>query len=181
VLVALGAAAVSWAGEPDEDDARPAAKQNSWFGGWFGSKPKPAATPAKGDKAKSDKTDAKGKDATARGAAVVDTAAAVRAREEAAYLRRLEVCDRIREIAESTNDEKLYSLATELSQRVWDVYTQRTAHLPSGRGDLDLDEQLLEKNLSPGGAAGSRPPSPLTHAATGKGGNSRAAAREEQP
>jgi hypothetical protein len=55
----------------------------------------------------------------------------MRAREETKYLRRLQVCDRLQEIAEDTNNPNLRRRAEELKARAWDLYHKRTAHVPA--------------------------------------------------
>jgi hypothetical protein len=74
-----------------------------------------------------------------------EDSAAVRKREEAAYFRRLNVCDKLKEIGYQTGDAPLQELADQLAQRAFDVYVARVANLPPSRGEGDLDEQLLHK------------------------------------
>jgi hypothetical protein len=69
-----------------------------------------------------------------------DTAAALRAQEEANLLRRLNACNRLREVAVQTGDEKLEQLADELEKRAGAVFTARTTVLAGGKslaGDED--------------------------------------------
>ena len=73
-------------------------------------------------------------------------AASALAREQAAFQRRVAVCDRLREIAIETNDTELDQLAQELNARAWAVYKQRTAKLEAAK-EKDLDEQILDKKL----------------------------------
>jgi len=51
------------------------------------------------------------------------------AREEAAFTRRLAVCDKLKQIAMETNDPKLQHEAELLEERATSVYHQRTDHL----------------------------------------------------
>ena len=74
-------------------------------------------------------------------------AASARAREQAAFQRRVAVCDRLREIAIETNNTELDQLAQELNARAWAVYKQRTAKLEAPAKEKDLDEQILDKKL----------------------------------
>ena len=60
-----------------------------------------------------------------------ETAAAVRAQEEANLLRRLAVCDRIKQIALEQGDAKLEDEAIRMEQKAEDVYRQRTKNLAS--------------------------------------------------
>ena len=55
-----------------------------------------------------------------------DTAAALRAQEEANFLRRLAVCTKLREMALQTGDESLEQLADELEKKAGTVYKART-------------------------------------------------------
>ena len=61
-----------------------------------------------------------------------DTAAAVRAQEEANFLRRLAVCDKLREMANQTSDESLERQSYSLQQKAESVYKQRTSAGPIG-------------------------------------------------
>jgi cell division protein FtsN len=56
-----------------------------------------------------------------------DTAAAVRAQEEANFLRRMAVCDKLQQMANETGDESLEKQALALQQKAESVYKQRTA------------------------------------------------------
>jgi hypothetical protein len=55
-----------------------------------------------------------------------ETTAALRAQEEANLMRRLEVCDRLKQIALEQGDSKLEEEAIRLEKRAEDVYKQRT-------------------------------------------------------
>jgi hypothetical protein len=69
------------------------------------------------------------------------------AREQAAFQRRVAVCDRLREVAIETNDTELDQMAQELNARAWAVYKQRTAKLEAAPREKDLDERILDKKL----------------------------------
>jgi hypothetical protein len=56
-----------------------------------------------------------------------DTAAATRAQEEANFLRRLAVCDKLQQMANETGDESLEKQAMLLQQKAQSVYKERTA------------------------------------------------------
>ncbi|MBX7105070.1 MAG: hypothetical protein K1X57_13375 [Gemmataceae bacterium] len=56
-----------------------------------------------------------------------ETSAALRAQEEADLLRRLAVCDRIKQIALEKGDNKMEDEAIRLEQRAEEVYKQRVA------------------------------------------------------
>ena len=124
-LAALFCAAltVSVAVADDTDDGKtpPANKGSWWPGGWFGSQTKPEE---KKPTAKAEPAD--------EGPSLADRAAEARLREQKAYLRRLEACDRLQEIAIETNDAALQRQVEQLTQQVFEVYKQRTASPVSG-------------------------------------------------
>ena len=72
-----------------------------------------------------------------------DTAAALRAQEEANLLRRLAACDRLREMAVQNGDERLEQLADELEKKAGSVFTARTTVLAGGKSlAADSDQRL---------------------------------------
>jgi hypothetical protein len=166
----LGAAAATAA---DRDTAADSSSP-SWFSRWFGwgakpeePKPAPARQKAAAPKAVKPPT-------------LVDTAAAERAREQETLLRRLEVCDRLMQIAVDLKDEDLERQIEQLEERARTAYAQRTAYLPAGGAQLELDAQILEKHL--GATAGPDQPSEAS-TSTANGGNafSRTAAEGVKP
>jgi len=126
VALAAGLTAVAAAGEPD-DAPPPVDRGNAAYHRWNGGpmeKPKPPAPPPSAlAKAKAN-----------------DTAAALRAQEEANFLRRLAACDRLRRLALETNDDTLEKQADELQQKADSVYRQRTARLTGGKVQIDDPE-----------------------------------------
>lgn len=72
-------------------------------------------------------------------AKALDTQAAVRAQEEANFLRRLAACDRLRQLALDTGDDSLEKLADDLQQKAESVFKVRTANLAMGKVDGDAD------------------------------------------
>ncbi len=54
-------------------------------------------------------------------------------REQAAYLRRLAVCDQMREIALKNNDENLNRQADELQAQAWAIYSKHTGSFATGK------------------------------------------------
>jgi hypothetical protein len=72
-----------------------------------------------------------------------EKAAAIRAREEAKYLRRLQVCYRLEEIAEDSNNADLRRRVNELKARAEDLYMKRTAHLHQLPSDVRASESAL--------------------------------------
>jgi hypothetical protein len=141
LLLGLGVTAL--ADEPADGTAPAARPNNGWYGHLFFSNGKaaPAPVPVRNDK-KADSKGTKPAEAPVKVAPVVDEAAQQRNREEAAYLRRLAVCDKLKQIAYQTNDEKLQRQAEQLDERVWEVYSQRISHLPVGRTDLEREACL---------------------------------------
>lgn len=70
-----------------------------------------------------------------------------------AWLRRLEVCDKLREVALRTGDEDLARQADLLEQRVWDTYVLQT-----GGKSRPIEERILDRHLGLDAAAvGERP------------------------
>jgi hypothetical protein len=66
-----------------------------------------------------------------------ETAAAMRAQEEANLLRRLAVCDRLKQLALELGDSGLEEEAMRLEQKATEVYRKRTQHLPAGKALKD--------------------------------------------
>ncbi len=62
------------------------------------------------------------------------------------YLRRLDACDRLRQIADMNGDEELRNRAEVLQTRAKDIYVQRT-----NLGTANVDEEMLERKLAPNG------------------------------
>lgn len=105
-----------------------------------GSKAKaPAAAPAK-SQAAADKPAAEEKP-------VVEKAADRFEREQRAFLRRLAVCDRLRQIAIQTNDEGLFRQADQLQEQAWSLCLERTGMVPVEDEALPVDEAILDQRL----------------------------------
>lgn len=115
----LGLAVSVAAAEERDDGPKPASSGSGGWGGWFGGKDKPEAKKEAVDK-------------PAPGPSAAERAEAVRQLELKNYLRRIDVCDRLAQVAEDTNDQKLLSQVEEMKERVWAVYQQRTANLAPG-------------------------------------------------
>jgi hypothetical protein len=93
--------------------------QNPAFARWGGpytERPKPPPLPA----------------SAAAKAKAGDTAAALRAQEEANFLRRMAVCDKLQRMANETGDESLEKQALLLQQKAESVYKERTAAASEG-------------------------------------------------
>ena len=127
LLLASLAAAVQAAERPLITPSPFDGSQNAAFRRWGGvsvnrpKAPPPPATPAA-------KTQA------------IDTAAAVRAQEEANFLRRLAVCDRLRQLALETGDETLERKADALQEKSETVYKKRTADASTSASRSDTDQ-----------------------------------------
>jgi hypothetical protein len=174
LLVVVGTAAVGAAAD-DEDDSKSNSKQgSSWFnfGNWFGTDKKPAdpgpSSRTEGRQAGSTERRQPGgpkrgktgeKDAVNKEPVVEtrpnanDLAVRRRALEQDALLRRQDVCDRLAEVAMQTNNAELANLAEQLKQRAWEVYTRRTANLPTVAQAAGYDLDPTAGN-APGGGAG---------------------------
>ncbi len=85
-----------------------------------------------------------------RAPSVVESAMALRRREETALHRRLAVCLRLMEIADRTHDPDLRRQAEELDALAWDTYNLRTAHMASGALSGGPDEETLARRAGPG-------------------------------
>src|SRR5260370_16767066 len=153
-VVGLGVA-VTRAEEDDNADSR--SKSSGWtptwqwkpLGNWFGSQEVKKAV-EKQVLPKPEPTAAKKPTAPVRPASLVDEAAAKRGQEEAALLRRLQACDKLREIAIQTKDDALLRRAEELEDRAHATYAHRTASLPSAAPTFQSDEQTIDRYLGAG-------------------------------
>jgi hypothetical protein len=101
---------VAVAGDADKDTV--ANNTRWWSGGWFAGKPKveekkPVAKALPVEEAPAERT------------------ADVRVREQKAYLRRLQVCDQLLEIAINTHDATLEEQVQQLNQQAYEVYNKR--------------------------------------------------------
>jgi hypothetical protein len=104
----------------------------------------------------------------------MDEAAAQRKVEEGKYLRRLEVCDKLHDIAEAANDSALQRRADELQNRAFEIYKRRTAHCPASRAVFESDRKTLEKHLGSGAPVPATPAGSALITVTGKEGRSTA-------
>jgi hypothetical protein len=139
LLLALGVAAAPAASPRDDDDedAKPTGPAPWPRDGWnpalarlFGqSDKKPAPKPDK-DKEKDKKAD----EPAPRPA---ESAARLRALEEAKLRRRQDVCLRLREIAREAHDDALERKALELDGLAWEIYLEHTRRLPAVASDAE--------------------------------------------
>jgi hypothetical protein len=136
LLMGLGVAvATTRAGDYYEDES---SEPKGLLSGVFGEKPKSQATKSQANRSKSSKNSKNGKNAseatpkpvpTAEGG-YVEQAAAEQQRRMNALIRRMEVCDRLRMIADQTGNEALMLQANELEERANALYRNQMAGLP---------------------------------------------------
>jgi hypothetical protein len=176
LLVAL-TAAVAFAGE-GAGKSRRFGSGEGLIGKWFSSREaEPAPKPQPKPKKKGEKDPA-----PEEAVKPPPNLAEERAREEAALLRRLAVCDKLMDIAIRTNDAELLRRAEQLDERARMTYSERTAHLPTSRPVFHSDEQVLDKHLGPGTAATRRAErSDAAARSAGKEASRHAALKEETP
>jgi hypothetical protein len=152
LFAGLVATAPALAAETGRDDAGPAVPESnhpSWFSRWFsfGSKKsdnKPAEHPA--DEAKEHPA-----------VNEVDQIAAQRQREELALMRRLDVCDKLQEIASQTGDESLLAEAQKLAEDAGRVYDQHMARFVAGGAPVKSHASTGDKQNELTAAAERRP------------------------
>ena len=137
-VAVLLAGLAATAAHGDDGDLHSAAPQpKMWWDGWF-----TAAAP------KPDKKDDKKPDTvipvTTPAPSSVERAAASRQRERADMNRRMEVCDRLTEVAVEHNDTAMQTQVDQLRDRVWQLYQQRTAGLPAS-GSPAADEPDMDR------------------------------------
>lgn len=178
MAVGQGAAVVGAAEDEAGGTSAPSARASTWHWrpiiGGFGSKEEKKATDKK-PLPTSGHTPAKKPIAPA---SVLDEAAAERGREEAALLRRLQACDKLKEMALRTNDNDLLRLAEQLEERAQKVYAHRTARLAGGAGSFESDETTVNYYR---GAGKSRSVATSPYTVSGNDHRSRSAATEDKP
>lgn len=74
-------------------------------------------------------------------------------REQAAYLRRLAVCDQLRDIALKSNDENLNRQADELQAQAWAIYSKHTASFSPGQMGDESREEVSKTSMKPAASA----------------------------
>jgi len=122
-LVGLGGLARA----ADPADARPTPGLDSGFRRWNAippARPKPPLPPSVAERAER---------------RAKESAAALRAQEEANFLRRIAACDRLKLIAIETQDDELEKQADRLQQQAEMVYKQKLSRLPGAKLP-DVDE-----------------------------------------
>jgi hypothetical protein len=139
LLLSLGTAVAQERPASDDTDRKP---PGGGGGGWwshlwpFGHKAEEKKTPPP--------------EPEPRRPSVAESARVVRALEEAALHRRVAVCYQLLDVAYATHDQQLQHKAEELQNLAWEIYTIRTAHLPSGGPSGSADERALGRHLGPG-------------------------------
>jgi hypothetical protein len=63
-------------------------------------------------------------------------------REQAAYLRRLAVCDQLRDIALKNNDDNLNRQADELQAQAWAIYSKHVASFSAGKAGREGQDAI---------------------------------------
>jgi hypothetical protein len=141
LIVGLGGAVVT-AGGPDSDAKAP---PKGIFSSWFGDKPKPPA--------KTDKKPVEVKPDMMPNAP--DLTAGEQKRQMEAFMRRMAVCDRLRQVALQSDNEALMRQADELEMRAQELYRQKIANLPqvaaplttlAAEGEQKMTNRSLKQN-----------------------------------
>lgn len=117
------AASAAWSAPPPE--------QARWYDGLLGSKSKtePKKLPGPPAKTPADR-------------------AAEQDRLMKAYLRRLAVCDRLRDVAIDTNNQKLAEEADRLEALAWSLYEKQASRVLGGANGSKLTEEPVEPKTS---------------------------------
>lgn len=82
-----------------------------------------------------------------------ESASARQAREKTDYLRRIAVCDKLRDIAFQTSDDELSRKADQLDQRAYAIFMKHTGQGMAST-NLQADERILERRLGQNTPAG---------------------------
>jgi hypothetical protein len=132
--------------------------------GMFGEKSKaPAKRQSKGPSKGQTKNDPRGVEVKPQPIPTVAATAAEQQRHMNAWFRRMEVCDRLRTIANQTGDEALMNQANELEERANLIYRQQTSVLPMPvQTPLSVlaDDRQSPSRVSIGPAASAQLPNP---------------------
>jgi hypothetical protein len=185
LAIALGLGSVGAARADDDSDSSGTAKPSSnplgfhWSPvfvhavGWDQEQnapkrpaPKPKKPPVKKEEAKKP--------------TVVDQSTLARAREEASLLRRLAVCDKLREIAIRTNDGELLRRVDALDERARMTYSVHTTVSQGAPKEFDLDEKILDEHLGMSAAANPGADKAISYSVNSAEAVGTAPAREEK-
>ena len=145
LAIALGVASGAFAQKPTDQPAnKPTEKstEGSWWDSWFGNKPQPE--PKK-----------KAPPAPPSRPSMADKALELD-RQQNAYLRRLAVCDRLREVARETGNNSLQEEADRLEALAMKVYQKHANQLLGAASGTLLEDDSLSASAtlqitSPGG------------------------------
>jgi hypothetical protein len=180
LLAGLGTATSKAADDVDGSRTRSSAWAPTWQ--W---KPFSASTSSNEDTKPVEKKPAPKSEPTARKPAtpgkparVVDEAAAGRSREEAALLRRLQACDKLKDIAIRTDDKDLLRRAEKLEERAQAAYTRRVGRSQDGVDRFEADDKTIDRFLG-AGKGGAKEAASYT--VSGTDHSNRAAAKEVKP
>jgi hypothetical protein len=99
-------------------------------------------------KAASKSGDRKSNESEAKEAGKRDQEAGVIKHEQAEYLRRLAVCDQLREVALKNNDEGLNRQADDLQAQAWAIYSKRVASISGGKAEQSGSRKASKADLS---------------------------------
>jgi hypothetical protein len=120
VAVALLGTLASVAVAQDAPDSKPAPpKHTTWGGSLFNW----------GEKSPDKAEEVKGAMPVPAGPSPLERSAREQERLRKAVLRRMQVCQQLRQIAEQTDDAELMQRADELDARAWEIYRQQAARL----------------------------------------------------
>ncbi len=137
----LGLATPILAGDQDSPSG------SNWLTNMFGPKDKPTdnrPTTAGADPVV--RLDVGESDRSQSPAASADGAAALREREMATYLRRIQVCDKLKQFAMDANDMEQLRRIEQLEERVGRIYQKRTASLSGSAPRTGTDNANLGGN-----------------------------------
>jgi hypothetical protein len=144
LIVGLGLTVA--AAEEPQGDSKSAPAKSGWWSGWFGDKA-PSAKPKakfKGEK----NAPVEDRPAPSNPA---ESAATEQKRQMNAYLRRVEVCLRLRQVAEQTGNADLQRQAEEMDARAWEIYRRQTAQLsmPDVSANADIQPAIKKSAKKP--------------------------------
>ncbi len=124
------------------------AKNGGWFG-WFGDNSKSKTK----EKAKTDQSAAENRLTPPN---LAELAGSEAKHQRNAFFRRVEVCLRLRQIAEQTGNADLQRQAEEMDARAWEIYQHHTAQLPVSTESMpaEIKGPSKKSKLSAGGSTG---------------------------
>ena len=99
-------------------------------------------------KAATKSADRKSNESEAKEAGKREQEAAAIKHEQAEYLRRLAVCDQLREIALKNNDEGLNHQTDDLQSQAWAIYSKHVASISGGKVEQNGSRKAAKADLS---------------------------------